>query len=654
VKKHATTLFLLLAAVVLGVWLWIDKDKVSEGERKRRETNVFVAWRKEDLSRVEIVQKEETIILERDAKAESSWRMWSPREERADQAAVEHLVTAMEFANIVRKPSEGTELGLDPEHARATGSVTMGGLILRFTLGAPSPRPEGSSYFRLEDEAPIVISKELTDTLLKSSDAYRDRTVVPYLSLDLASMSVKHADGGFALERLDERSFKVGDLGVLASRDGLESVWSALAEMRAESFPKEADVDRLTQNPQLTLLMKPKDGRADAVLVAGDACPGHPDDVVILRKEPTRIAACAPKGAIASLKVTPASLVDHRPFSFHVDEIEELQIGGITRTPIDIDIARKGMGFHERTTQDRDLRPEEADAANELISRLEKTHATSVTRGDGAPFDPIAAVTIHVGSRDEKIEVAKPNADGMVPVRRLRDDARLLVSRIDGRRMVPRESSLAPRALLGESRRVTRVLIHCGVEQELVDEGTGLKLVKPAGYETDASVLSLVEALTRGRVDEWISDTSEESFGLSGDACRVVLSFADGNAPAVVRFGADEPAIGGVYGKVEGSDRVFLVGRSVRDLAKKIYVSRAALASAVPGLYADDVLRLGPPDVGRVELELGTGAKRVRCGAVTKVNDAETRPCAIPDVKAVFLVSTSKLASVVAPDGGTR
>ena len=63
----------------------------------------------------------------------------------------------------------------------------MGTLEIPFALGGPSPRPAGSSYFRVGAEPPIVVTKELTDALLASADTYRDRTVVPYLATELAS-----------------------------------------------------------------------------------------------------------------------------------------------------------------------------------------------------------------------------------------------------------------------------------------------------------------------------------------------------------------------------------------------------------------------------------------------------------------------------------
>jgi hypothetical protein len=269
----------------------------------------------------------------------------------------------------------------------------------------------------------------------------------------------------------------------------------------------------------------------------------------------------------------------------------------------------------------------------------------------------LGKVTATSGSHTEIVEVGKPNADDKVPLRRVRDDARLLAGRSLARRLLPRASSLAPRALLGDERRVTRMLLACGARQEFKDEGNGLRLVDPPGYETDGTVLQIVDALTRGKVEEWVADSDDGSFGLASESCRVVLSFADGNDPATIRFGGETP--NGVYGIVEGKKPyVFLVGKSIRDMAKKLYVNRAALSVAVPGLYADDVLRLGTDLGGKVELSLGPPNNPIRCGAI-RPNDAnKLRPCTVGNVKAVFLVADARLSTSpglpVALDGGSK
>ncbi|MBX3225767.1 MAG: DUF4340 domain-containing protein [Labilithrix sp.] len=674
-RRHVTTIVLFVAAIVLGVYFWRDRASVSEGERRSRENNVFPAWRREELSRIEIAHEGEALVLVRE-KADAAWRMTSPRNERVDQQAVERLATTLEFATRVRKLGSGDESALGFAAPRASGAVTMGALSFRFVLGGVSPRPDGSAYLRIDDGDPFVASKELAETLLAPSDTYRDRSVVPYLSLELARFEVVHAGGGFMVRRHDERSFDVPDLGVLASRTALDKAWSALAEMRAEAFPKDSDADRLTASPRMTIRMHPKDAaKPMGELVVGEACPGHPDDVVVLRKMPTRVLACAPKGAIEQLAaITPDWLVDRRPFSFRHDEIEELRLEGGDAKPIEI--ARKGTGFHEREPVDRDRVGPDAEGASELLVAIERTEALEVKPG-GKPFTAIAKARVRASSsgaeHEETVEVGTLGGE-TVELRRVRDDARLTVSAAAARRFVPRETTLRPLALLNETRRVTRVVLRCGEPQELVDAGEGLRLVEPRGYETDGSVSQLVDGLVRGKVLAWTADRDDGTFGLGPDACRVVLGFADGNTPVTVSFG--KPAEGGVYGNVDGRPEVFVAPSALEELAKRIYVSRAALRvapeqvasvavtvkgqpaalapsaqlrEAAGSFYAERAVKLGTNDVGAADVEIvitvadGGAPKRVSCAT----SDDTSLRCATPDVRAVFEVKASTVARFV-------
>lgn len=675
-KKHALTILLVLVAIGFGVWVYLDRNTVTVGERKRRENSVFPAWRREELTKVELRRDDETIVLERDAKTDSTWRMSAPRVGRADQGATERLLTTLEFATVVRKVEDGAVLGLDKP--RVAGAIAMGGLKLAFVLGNASPRPEGSSYFRLEGEAPIVISRELTEALLASSDVYRDRTVVPYLSIELQRFEVKHPSGAFVLERLDDHAFTVVEAGVLARRDQLEKIWGALAEMRAEAFPKEADVDRLVASPVVTLKMTPKDGaKPPAEIVIGAACPGHPDDVVILRRAPTRAAACAPKGVIDALQIPVAVFVDRRAFPMGADEIEELRLEWLSEAdaagaPKAIEIARKGGGWHMREPEDKDLGEGENDAASELVNRIATGQADTATRMGDTKVEPVAKARIRFGgekSRTLTVSLGKADADGRVIARREHDGAKLDFARAVARRLVPRQTSLRPRELLGDTRRVTRVLLQCGAAQELVDKGEGLRLVTPAGYETDASITQLVDLLARRKIDGWVADAPTPEMGLDGDGCRVVLAFEDDKDPKTIRFG--NLGGDGLYGRIEGSSSfVFAATPLLKELAGRWYVSRAALRTPEPeikqvrvekgaertadpealrgaaaSLIADKVIALKSKDLGGpeslvVEVRTDAKTKRIACGPAVK----GARRCTVTGVDAVFEVREVSLA----------
>lgn len=694
-KKHAATIVLVLLAVALGVWLWVDRDRVTEGERKRRENNVFVAWRRDELSRITIVHDGETIVLERERAADKPqaegkdglWRMISPRAERADPVAVGRLLTTLEFATVARKVDDGiaqAAQGLDAP--RATGTVQMGGLAVTFALGGPSPRPEGSTYFRVGAEPAVVVSKEIEAALLAPSDTYRDRTVVPYLAAELARVEVKHESGGFVIERIDERSFRVTETGMLASRQAIDRIWAALAEMRAEAFAKDADVERLTAHPTATVFLTPKDStKPPAELVVGEACPGYPADVIVLRKTPTRVAACAPKDVGRLLAATAASLVERHPFPLHMDEIEELRLersnvnpiveaADAGATPSAVEIARKGPGFRARAPFERDLSSAEAEAATELVTRIASLEATTVTRGGGGAFPFVARAKVRFGEHEQIVEIGPHGPGGRATVRRVLDDARLEMDPLAVRWLLPRETSLRPRSMLdGEKRRPMRVLLRCGTDQELVDRGEGFRLVAPAGYETDGTISQLVDGVLRGRVEGWVADTDDGSFGFTRDGCRVIIAFEDGNAPVTLLFSEDRHGV--VYARIDPRPGVFLASHALRELAGAIYVSHGTLHTdasriervratfegkpvlprsptafrdAVAALYADSVLALrkkpdGAPDLV-IEISLAEGGppRRIACRPAPA---KERRVCTVEGVDATFAVAQAKLAA---------
>ena len=61
VPKHATSIALVVVAVALGgyVW-WVDRDTISDSERSARPRNVFPAYRRDGVERIELASDTET------------------------------------------------------------------------------------------------------------------------------------------------------------------------------------------------------------------------------------------------------------------------------------------------------------------------------------------------------------------------------------------------------------------------------------------------------------------------------------------------------------------------------------------------------------------------------------------------------------------
>ena len=144
----------------------------------------------------------------------------------------------------------------------------------------------------------------------------------------------------------------------------------------------------------------------------------------MLRKTPTRVAACAPKG------VDRRSLRDvrRRRWStrirsrFRTTRIEELRLersGDAGRRqrgePAVIELARKGTGFHQRAPVDRELTADEAEAASELLTRIAHGAADDVSRGGGAVRGDRARARAVPVSTSETSRSAPPGPDGRTP-----------------------------------------------------------------------------------------------------------------------------------------------------------------------------------------------------------------------------------------------
>ena len=643
--KHATSIGLVVVALGLGgyVW-WIDRDTISDSERSVRSRNVFPAFRRDGIERLELGGDGETMVLERDVAHEggdATWRLAQPEPQGADSDAVDKLLGTLEFATYVRKVEAGAVTGF--EAPRLRGTLVMGKITYRFVLGSSAPTPEGASYFRLEGEGDYVVTKELTDALQKKSAAYRSRNVVPYLSIDLSRLEVRSDSESWAITRTDELAFRMEGAELRAARETLDKVWGAFADMRAEGFLSEADAARATLHPAFTIVMTPKDAtKPKGELLVGGPCPALPDDVVVLRRSPTVLAACVPKLVLVGLGTSKAALIDTKLFLARPDEAEELVLEPLDGKGTRVEIARKGSGWHERAPVDRELSGDEVDMANTLVGALTRGLGTDVRPIDPKePFTPRSrAKIVRFENQGEEVVELGTDAKGAFVAHRFMDHARISVSADLARRLAPTQIALRGRAVLSpalESKDVTALSTRCGVPQDLARGPGGFVLTLPTGYVGDgASALDLVDGVTRAAAEAWIAEADDGSFGLGAD-CTVTLTA--GARVVKLRFGRDGE--GGVYAQVD--DRgvpspVFVIAHPYREAATRILVDRSplaldparasditlardktrvtlvrvadklvavdgglasdpdALVLALGGLRADEVVRLGAPD----------------------------------------------------------
>jgi hypothetical protein len=659
-----TSWLAVIVAVALGVWLWVDRDTATTSETAARGQNVFPVWRKEELSQVTLAHDGETVVLERHA---DTWRV---NGEPADGAAVDRLLHALEFAKVARAVSESPELGF--ETPRATGTLRMKHVAHAFALGGVSARPQDSRYFRAQGRAPFVVEKDLVDALLAPGDTYRERNVMPYRTADFKAFILTNGERHFAFESLDERAWKLSDSGLLASRDALARIDSALASMRAKTFPKDAS-DAAARAP-LMLSLTPREGPPIEIRV-GPTCPGSPDDCIVHISGPSKGTACVSNEVLRMLNVNPDDLVEKHPMPWAMDEIEEIRLeSGPKAHENALEIARKNKGFHQRFPDDRELDTGEVDAATAWLTSIHAATASSVTRSTSG-FQAEASARFYADGHEFVIEVGPRAADGSATLRRVIDDARLAVDAATRRLFVRQSTTLrAPTLAPGATPKAKRIHLRCGTEQELADEGEGFRYVTPKGLPADASIVQLIDGMAPGHVTRWVADEDDGTFGFRANPCQVQLTFASGNEPLTVTFGAR--AEGGVYGQTSSQKGVFVAPEELLAKASRIYVDLASLRSeakeitrvhvsrlgrevagetnvmrdAVAALYADRVVSLGTRGLSTPTLLIdawqgdATPPRHVACRPAPKGNE---HWCTRAGVDATFAVRTSLLARFV-------
>ena len=371
---------------------------------------------------------------------------------------------------------------------------------------------------------------------------------------------MKSGAADLQIERGDDVSFKLVPSGLRASRAKLDTVWGALAEMRAEAFVTDAVAEPLVATPRVKITMTPiAKGRVAGVIRVGDVCPGNADDVVVVRDAPTRLTACAPKGILSGLATTEAELEDTHLFAAHEDEIAELRIETLAPPVSALELARKESGWREKAPAERDLSARTRTAPSALVRAIARAEGADPRKSD-EPFEAKVRVTVRraEGGVAEVVELGAPDAAGDVIVRRAFDGARLHVAVAVARRLVPRAVALRGREVWApriEGAPVSAIEARCdGVEEQVTHDGDGWTMELPKGFAVDnASVLDLIDAVTRARVESWVADADDGHFGFAPPRASSRSRSPTDGGERVARVELGRAGEGGVYARTSDS-----------------------------------------------------------------------------------------------------
>jgi hypothetical protein len=593
-RQHLTNVLLLGALSATALYLVFTREAPTTQEISARESSAVRVFRRDALTELIFEREGQTFRLMRgvggDAGGEPRpWVLrWSDRSEQADAFAVDRALNSLDHAAQERtiKPEEVNrgQFGLEKPRLRVT--LVAGGLRTTLAVGGAAPRPEGAVY--LDDNGAVrVVKASALEALDTAPEGFLSRNIAPYISSELRQMKIQHGGGEVTLERLVGLSWKLasGELaGARADRFLLERLVTSFPDLKADHFLPEAEAQKIHQEnrPVLVTMVPSDEGKPRGLFAVGGPCPGHPDEVVVLRTEPTQLAACSGKGALDVLQRTAEQFADTRVFSLRDDEIEEVAMEQGDRK---IDLARKGKDWKQRAPVEADVA---ADQARALVKALGTTRGDQLRREVPDGFSATAKVTIR-GPREnedarpaETVELGKPGEEGFVWLRRQQDGTFVRLNRDQARPFFPRTTALRSTRLIEHAIDQAReIRVWQGGEplQQLRRRADGSwSLEQPKGYGVDVGVVAdLAENLLHLSAEQWVADADDGSFGLARPRFRaeVVVNEGDGGARTYdLTLGEVAPG-GGTYGRLAGSEGVFLVPRALETTLSSLAIDLA-------------------------------------------------------------------------------
>ncbi|WP_437667587.1 DUF4340 domain-containing protein [Sorangium sp. So ce1182] len=642
-RRHMTTLILVvLAAAAAVVLLVLDRGAVSTDEAGRRKKHLFEAWRPDEITEVTVTLASpgapQTARLTRGEVNDAGQRPWSVEIDGqrypADEPAVDQLLGTLEFATAERRvPAEASDpaaLGL--ASPRLSIAVAMGARRERLLLGGSAPTPPGAVYAEVAGRGVFVITKQLAAALDVAPDRFRSRSFVPYLAAELSGLTLEGEGGARRFSRAPwgggrGAGFRFAEgspegSGVRVSAPAIDGVLSALGRLQAEEFLSEEEARQAlaSDGPRVTLTLLPSDPSAKpGVIDLGGGCPDRPDQVVAVRREPTRAAACVPASVLDPLTEEASRFVDLALVGAPLDEVAEVKLAAGERS---LELARAGSEWHLRAPEDRPVPTETGRALVQAILDVRATRLLPSASDPGALGLVPPRATLRVlstppespgeGEPRERIETLEIGAEqeGVVHVRRLEDGAVAEVPSPAAGALLPSGVSLRSMQVLDFARDQVSALrvARPGLVQRLRRKGDGAwELLEPRGEglaADDALADELADLLGGLKAERWVAADAGQGYGLG--APRLVIEAELASAP--------EPGGGAAGDAAARSARVELgalagAGSFARaGTGGPVFVAPPALEAAAGRLLLRrDVFVVAPQEIARVTLVPGDG-----------------------------------------------
>jgi len=194
--KSRTTLVLVLVALVFGGLVALDRYKGTSTADALRTGKRVLAFESKDITGVKIDLTNQVYTLE---KIGDVWQIKQPLRARANYSTISSILDTLEFAERIRtipeKELKGMNLadfGLQNPRVRLTLQGKREPIVM--LIGNQTPTKD-AVYIQLQGKKNVLIAaKSIYESLNRTLDDLRDRTVVEFQPASATRMEIKSAD----------------------------------------------------------------------------------------------------------------------------------------------------------------------------------------------------------------------------------------------------------------------------------------------------------------------------------------------------------------------------------------------------------------------------------------------------------------------------
>jgi len=353
--------YVVIFVILAGAYAGLRWHQAQQATREAQAKKVFHLTQTE-ISQLSLVRGSGTVSL---AKKDKIWQVTAPLHTKADQTIVDNMLTTL--AHLRKERDLGVEKDLKPFGLVKPALVvkfTAKGKAHHLTIGAGTPG--GDNYYALADKNPhlLMISEGSKDSLDRSLLALRDKTLFPFISLEVKGLKVVTGKETVDLKKSGPGDWHwVGRPKFKVRGDRVDKLVRDLELAQAKNFveptPKDLKPLGLVPGRQMTVTVLTTTGNHTLLLGAKS---GKKGNSVYARKGAGGPVMLVEASLPAEISDTLGSLADHRLWSGSILKVHQVVWGppGQTWTAKKVKESWEFTGPEHATTKQPSVRMEMA------------------------------------------------------------------------------------------------------------------------------------------------------------------------------------------------------------------------------------------------------------------------------------------------------